>query len=117
MNEKNLIPGLPSSRPPHSEHEPQAYHAKTRALASLHCSESYFGGHMEYSVSPESVTVRLTNDSFGIVRGQRTQNNTVYIQYSKYKTVKLRKIESIVTLTPEVELVIKKTKKVRVRKQ
>ena len=94
MNEKNLIPGLPSSRPPHSEHEPQAYHAKTRALASLHCSESYFGGHMEYSVSPESVTVRLTNDSFGIVRGQRTQNNTVYIQYSKYKTVKLRKIES-----------------------
>ena len=23
MNEKNLIPGLPSSRPPHSEHEPQ----------------------------------------------------------------------------------------------
>ena len=61
---------------------------------------------MEYSASPESVTVRLTNDSFGIVRGQRTQNNTVYIQYSKYKTVKLRKIESIVTpglvtLTPE----------------
>ena len=36
------------------------------------------GGHMEYSASPESVTVRLTNDSFGIVRGQRTQTNTVY---------------------------------------
>ena len=32
MNGKNLIPGLSSSRPPHSEHEPQAYHALTRAL-------------------------------------------------------------------------------------
>ena len=26
------ILGLPSSRPPHSEHEPQVYHALTRAL-------------------------------------------------------------------------------------
>ena len=33
---------------------------------------------MGYSASPESVTVRLTNDSFGIVRDQRTQKNTVY---------------------------------------
>ena len=32
---KNLIPSLPSSRPPHSEHEPQVYHAQTRVLNSL----------------------------------------------------------------------------------
>ena len=38
MNKKNLIPGLPSSRPPHSEHEPQAYHAKTRALSLQVCT-------------------------------------------------------------------------------
>ena len=34
MNEKNLIPGLPSSRPPHSEQEPQVYYALTRALGA-----------------------------------------------------------------------------------
>ena len=33
MKGKNLIPGLPSSRPPHSEHEPQVYHDQTRALS------------------------------------------------------------------------------------
>lgn len=68
---------VPGPRIPSMSHRSPCYDTRSW-FASLNCSESYFGGHMEYSASPESVTVRLTNDSFGIVSGQRTQKNTVY---------------------------------------